>query len=71
MAALGLILGAVAAWFGGRMGVVEPTIAARLGLSRAAVTGTGATTEHTSTIVETDRTPRNTSTTTTGNTRSS
>jgi hypothetical protein len=36
--ALGLILGAVAAWFGGRMGAVEPTITARLGLTRNAVT---------------------------------
>ena len=32
---LGLILGAIAAWFGGRMGAVEPTITARLGLSRS------------------------------------
>ena len=33
--ALGLILGAVAAWFGGRMGAVEPTLTARMGLSSA------------------------------------
>jgi hypothetical protein len=30
--ALGLLLGAVAGWFGGRMGAVEPTLTARLGL---------------------------------------
>jgi hypothetical protein len=66
--ALGLILGAVAAWFGGRMGTVEPTITARLGLSRAAVSGAEATTDRTSTVVETDRTPRSTSSTKTGTT---
>jgi len=69
-AALGLILGAVAAWFGGRMGAVEPTITARLGLNRAAVTGADVPIDRTSTIVETDRTPRSTSTKT-GDTRSS
>jgi hypothetical protein len=71
LAALGLILGAVAAWFGGRMGTVEPTITARLGLGRAAATEPVVHTGTTSTVVETERTPRSTSTTKTGNTRSS
>jgi hypothetical protein len=71
LAALGLILGAVAAWFGGRMGTVEPTITARLGLGRSAATGPVVHSGTTSTVVETERTPRNTSTTKTGNTRSS
>jgi hypothetical protein len=71
LAALGLILGAVAAWFGGRMGTVEPTITARLGLGRSAVTEPVVHTDTTSTVVETDRTPRSSSTTKTGNTRSS
>jgi vacuolar-type H+-ATPase subunit H len=71
LAALGLILGAVAAWFGGRMGTVEPTITARLGIGRSAATEPVAHSGTTSTIVETDRTPRSTSTTKTGNTRSS
>jgi hypothetical protein len=71
LAALGLILGAVASWFGGRMGTVEPTITARLGLSRAAATGGEITGDRTSTVVETDRTPRSTSSTKTGNMRSS
>jgi vacuolar-type H+-ATPase subunit H len=69
-AAFGLILGAVAAWFGGRMGAVEPTITARLGLSRAAATGAEVTGDRTSTIVETDRTPRGTAPTKTGTTDS-
>jgi hypothetical protein len=71
LAALGLILGAVAAWFGGRMGTVEPTITARLVLGRPAATEPVVHTDTTSTVVETDRTPRSTSTTKTGNTRSS
>jgi hypothetical protein len=50
---------------------VVPTITARLGLSRAAVTGAEVTTDHTGTIIETERTPRSPSTTKTGNTRSS
>ncbi len=29
---LGLLLGALAAWFGGRAGAVEPTLTARMGL---------------------------------------
>jgi hypothetical protein len=62
LGALGLILGAVAAWFGGRMGAVDPTITARLGLSRTSVTGSNAGTDHT-TIVEADRTAGTTSTT--------
>ncbi|XOC83905.1 PhnA-like protein (plasmid) [Microvirga sp. M2] len=69
--ALGLILGAVAAWFGGRMGTVEPTVTARLGLNRAGATTSAVTGGHTSTTVETDRTPRASSSTKTGNTRSS
>jgi hypothetical protein len=32
--AFGLLLGALAGWFGGRLGVVEPTITERLGLPR-------------------------------------
>nr|WP_246529319.1 PhnA-like protein [Microvirga zambiensis] len=64
--ALGLILGAVAAWFGGRMGAVEPTITVGLGSSRAGVTGTGMDVDRT--IVEADRTPRSTSPTRTGTT---
>jgi vacuolar-type H+-ATPase subunit H len=71
LAALGLILGAVAAWFGGRMGTVEPTVTARLGLNRAAATGGEITSDGTSTFVETDRTPRTTTPTKTGNTRPS
>jgi hypothetical protein len=72
LAALGLILRAIAAWFGGRMGMVEPTITARLGLSRSAVTEPAVHTgDRTSTAVETDRTPRSTSSAKTGNTRSS
>jgi hypothetical protein len=72
LAALGLIFGAVAAWFGGRMGTVEPTITVRLGLSRAAAPGSEVTSDRTSTLVETDRTPRSTSSTTkSGNTQSS
>jgi hypothetical protein len=70
-AAFGLVLGAVAAWFGGRLGTVEPTITARLGLSRTAATEPVVHSGSPSTTVETDRTPRSTSTTTTGNTRSS
>src|SRR5918995_385385 len=69
-AAFGLILGAVAAWFGGRLGTVEPTITARFGLSRSTVTEPVAQTGTTSTVVETDRTPHNPSSTKTGNTRS-
>jgi hypothetical protein len=65
LAALGLILGAAAAWFGGRMGAVEPTITARLGLRRAGVTSSGVN-GSTSTIVETERTPRSGSSTKTG-----
>ena len=30
--ALGLILGAIAAWFGGRAGAVDPTITSRMGI---------------------------------------
>jgi hypothetical protein len=37
VATLSLILGAVAGWFGGRMGAAEPTITARTGQSRAGV----------------------------------
>jgi hypothetical protein len=70
LAALGLILGAVAAWFGGRMGTVEPTITARLGLSRSAATEPVVPSGTTSTVVETERTPRTTTSKTTGNTRS-
>ena len=70
LAALGLILGAVAAWFGGRMGTVEPTITARLGLSRSAATEPVVPSGTTSTVVETERTPRATTSKTTGNTRS-
>lgn len=70
LAALGLILGAVAAWFGGRMGAVEPTITARLGLSRATPAASGAVYDD-STVVETERSPRSTTTTRTGNTRQS
>jgi hypothetical protein len=70
LAALGLILGAVAAWFGGRMGTVEPTITARLGLSRSAATEPVVSSGTTSTVVETERTPRTTTSKTTGNTRS-
>jgi hypothetical protein len=71
LAALGLILGAVAAWFGGRMGTVEPTITARFGLGRSAATEPVVHTGTTSTVVETERTPRSTSTTKTRNTHSS
>ena len=70
LAALGLILGAAAAWFGGRLGTVEPTITARLGLGRSAATEPVVHTDTTSTVVETDRTPRTPSSTKTGNTRS-
>jgi hypothetical protein len=70
LAALGLILGAVAAWFGGRMGTVEPTITARLGLSRSAAIEPVVPSGTTSTVVETERTPRTTTSKTTGNTRS-
>src|SRR5919112_1996232 len=70
LAALGLILGAVAAWFGGRMGTVEPTITARLGLSRSAATEPVVPSGTTSIVVETERTPRTTTSKTTGNTRS-
>ncbi|MDP8920074.1 MAG: PhnA-like protein [Pseudomonadota bacterium] len=66
LAALGLILGAVAAWFGGRMGTVEPTITARLGFGRSAVTEPVVHTGTTSTVVETDRTPRTPTATSTG-----
>jgi hypothetical protein len=65
LAALGLILGAAAAWFGGRMGAVEPTITGRLGLRRTVATGSGVS-GSTSTIVETERTPRTGSSTKTG-----
>jgi hypothetical protein len=68
LAALGLILGAAAAWFGGRLGAVEPTITARLGLRRAGVTGSGVS-GSTSTVVETERTPQPGSSTKTDNTR--
>ncbi|WP_063776719.1 hypothetical protein [Microvirga massiliensis] len=68
LAALGLILGAAAAWFGGRLGAVEPTITARLGLRRPGVTGAGGS-GSTSTVVETERTPGTTSSAKTGNTR--
>jgi hypothetical protein len=34
LGAISLILGAIAAWFGGRMGTIEPTITARAGLGR-------------------------------------
>jgi len=68
LAALGLILGAVAAWFGGRMGTVEPTITARLGLGRSAATEPVVHTGTTSTVVETERTPRTPTSTKTGNT---
>ncbi|MEE1611905.1 PhnA-like protein [Microvirga sp. CF3016] len=71
LAALGLILGAVAAWFGGRMGTVEPTITARLGMSRSAATEPVVHSGGTNTAVETERTPRSTTTTKTGNTRPS
>src|ERR671913_692721 len=53
LGALGLILGAVAAWFGGRMGTIEPTITARLGLGRAEVASSGLTDDRTTTVVET------------------
>jgi hypothetical protein len=54
------------------MGTVEPTITVRLGLSRAAAPGSEVTSDRTSTLVETDRTPRSTSSTTkSGNTQSS
>lgn len=33
LGAISLLLGAVAGWFGGRMGAVEPTITARMGLA--------------------------------------
>jgi hypothetical protein len=59
--ALGLILGAVASWFGGRMGTVEPTITARFGLAPRAATTTTITPapirSHSS-IVEVDKTSR-------------
>jgi hypothetical protein len=69
LAALGLILGAAAAWFGGRLGAVEPTITARLGLRRPGVTGSGGSSGSTSTVMETERTPQPGSSTKTGNTR--
>jgi hypothetical protein len=34
LGAISLMLGAIAAWFGGRMGTIEPTITARAGLGR-------------------------------------
>jgi hypothetical protein len=34
--AISLLLGAVAGWFGGRMGAVEPTLTARMGLTTGA-----------------------------------
>lgn len=39
--AISLILGAIAAWFGGRMGTVEPTITARAGLASRSAGGAG------------------------------
>ena len=51
LAALGLVLGALAAWFGGRMGAVEPTITARLGLSRAQVSTPSGPNDRTATLV--------------------
>jgi hypothetical protein len=54
--ALGLILGAIAAWFGGRMGAVEPTITTRMGLGSAG----------TSTVVERTPDARRQTTTSTG-----
>jgi hypothetical protein len=52
------------------MGTVEPTITARLGLSRSSVTEPAVHSGTTSTVVETERTPRTTTSKTTGNTRS-
>jgi hypothetical protein len=65
--ALGLILGAVAAWFGGRMGTVEPTITTRFGFGTQPAVGTTtitpATTTHArSSVVEVDDTRRTTGT---------
>jgi hypothetical protein len=52
------------------MGTVEPTITARLGLSRSTVTEPVVPSGTTSTVVETERTPRTTTSKTTGDTRS-
>ncbi|MCB8821450.1 PhnA-like protein [Microvirga rosea] len=60
-AALGLILGAAASWFGGRMGAVQPTITASLGMSRAGATPSDVAPDRTSTIIESDRAPRSAS----------
>lgn len=66
LAALSLILGAVAGWFGGRMGAVEPTITARMGQSRAGVTGTEGTIGGVDVIVERTSDPTRRTTTATG-----
>jgi vacuolar-type H+-ATPase subunit H len=49
---IGLLLGAIAGWFGGRMGAVEPTITARLGLTRSEVTSPAVVHDRTSTLAE-------------------
>jgi len=41
LGAISLLLGAVAGWFGGRMGAVEPTLTARMGLTSAAARRAG------------------------------
>jgi hypothetical protein len=45
---IALLLGAVAGWFGGRMGAVEPTITSRMGLAPLASGPLGSTTRATS-----------------------
>jgi hypothetical protein len=52
LSSFALVLGALAGWFGGRLGAVEPTITARFGTARV-----GAPHEATTTVVETERTP--------------
>ncbi len=60
--ALGLILGALAAWFGGRAGAVEPTITDRgLGLGTGTGTGTGSR-GATTVVVDDNRTTSGSST---------
>jgi hypothetical protein len=50
LSSFALVLGALAGWFGGRLGAVEPTITARFGTARV-----GAPHEATTTVVETER----------------
>ena len=62
---LALLLGAIASWFGGRMGAVEPTITSRMGISPLASgplgSATRATPSSTTTIIEADGTRHSTS----------